>query len=129
MKIYLASRFADRLRLRKIADQIWSLGHEITTTWLSEVAKKPEMTRQEFWRHLARKDLQEIAAADLIIRDVHRISHTGGADVEFGFALGRHQHCMLWLICPKGPRNVFHTLADKIFPSWDACLKELKKYE
>jgi hypothetical protein len=128
MKIYIASRFADRLRLRKIADQIWNMGHEITTTWLSETAKMPDMSRDEFWKKLARKDLQEIAAANLIIRDVHHISSTGGADVEFGFALGRHQHCIIWIVSPRGARNVFHTIADKIFANWDDCLRELKKY-
>src|ERR1039458_5245936 len=128
MKIYIASRFADRLRLRQVADKIWNMGHEITSTWLNEVTKTPSMTREEFWNCLARKDLQEIAASDLVIRDVHKISSTGGADTEFGFALARHQHCLVWTV-GKAPRNVFHTLADKHFDTWDAAIKELKTYE
>ena len=128
MKIYIASRFADRIRLRKIADKLWHMGHEVTNTWLNETTKMPEMTRAEFWSRLARKDLQEIMAANLFIRDVHRISSTGGADCEFGFALARHQHCLIWTV-GKAPRNVFHTLVDKHFDSWDECLKALKNYE
>jgi hypothetical protein len=126
MKIYIGSRFADRLRLRTVADDLWNLGHEITSSWLNETTKMEIMTRDEFWLRLARKDLQEIAAADLFIRDVHRISHTGGADTEFGFALARHQHCLVWTV-GHAPRNVFHTLADKHFDTWAACLRELKK--
>lgn len=126
MKVYIASRFNDRLRLRIVADKIWHLGHEVTASWLSETTKMPEMTRAEFWSRLARKDLQEIASSDLIIRDVHTISHTGGADTEWGFALAQHQHCLLWIVGPT--RNIFHTLADKTFSNWEACLKELKKY-
>jgi nucleoside 2-deoxyribosyltransferase len=75
----------------------------------------------------AMKDLQEISSSDLLIRDVHTISHTGGADTEYGFAMARHQHCMVWLVGPK--RNVFHMLADKHFKTWNECLKELKKYK
>jgi hypothetical protein len=127
MKIYIASRFADRVRLRKVADKIWTLGHEVTSTWLNEVTKMPSMTRAEFWQRLARKDLQEIAASDLFIRDVHRVSHTGGADTEFGFALARHQHCLIWTVGYE--RNIFHTLADKHFANWDEAIKELKKYD
>lgn len=127
MNIYIASRFADRVRLRKIADKIWSLGHAITSTWLNETTKMPGMTREEFWTRLARKDLQEIAASDILIRDVHTISSTGGADTEFGFALARHQHCLVWTV-GHAPRNVFHTLADRHFNTWDACLKELESY-
>lgn len=127
MKIYIASRFADRVRLRKVADKIWSMGHEVTSTWLSEVTKMPAMSRSEFWSRLARKDLQEIAASDLFIRDVHRVSSTGGADTELGFALARHQHCLVWTI-GFAPRNVFHTLVDHHFDNWNDALKELKKY-
>ncbi len=126
MKVYIASRFADRKRLRTMADKIWALGHEVSSTWLQEVHKKKELTRQEFWEHLARKDFQEISKSDLLIRDVHTISHTGGADIETGFALAQHQNCMVWIV--GKPRNVFHTLADKVFPNWTACLKELQNY-
>jgi hypothetical protein len=126
MKIYIASRFADRERLRKHAHKIWDLGHEVTSSWLDEVKKASGMSHDEFWTKLGRKDLQEICASDLLIRDVHDISSTGGADTEYGFALARHQHCLIWLIGPK--RNVFHMLADKHFKNWNEALKELEKY-
>jgi nucleoside 2-deoxyribosyltransferase len=127
MKIYIASRFIDRNRLRGWAAKIWEMGHEVTASWLNEVARVPGMSHDEFWRKLAMKDLQEISSSDLLIRDVHTISHTGGADTEYGFAMARHQHCMVWLVGPK--RNVFHMLADKHFKTWNECLKELKKYK
>lgn len=125
VKIYIASRFADRKRLRPYADKIWHLGHEVTSTWLNEVNKMPGMTKEEFWRVLAEKDLVELGQADLIIRDVHAISHTGGADVEWGLAISQFQHKLRWLIGPT--RNVFHTLAHRRFDSWELCLNALKR--
>lgn len=125
MKIYIASRFADREKLRPIRDKIWAIGHELTNSWLDEVAKIPGMTTTEFWRKLAIKDLCEIAAADLLIRSTQKMSHTGGADCEVGFTLGQYQKKLLWIVGPK--RNVFHELADRHFTSWTACLKALKK--
>lgn len=127
LKIYIASRFADRKRLRKYADKIWNMGHHVTSSWLGEVRKAPGMSRNEFWKKLAVKDLQEISSSDIIIRCLHNVSHTGGADTEFGFALGLHQNIKLWIVSPIGARNVFHTLADRIFGSWDECLRELGK--
>ena len=127
MKVYIASRFTDRKRLRVIADKIWNLGHEVVASWLGEVTKAHGISHEEFWRKLAIKDLQEITSADLIIRDVHNISRTGGADTEFGFALARHHNAMVWLIGKQ--RNVFHMLADKVFKNWDEALKELRKYK
>lgn len=125
MKIYIASRFADRKRLRPIADRLWHMGHEVTSSWLNEVAKPASMDRDTFWRKLARKDEAEIASADLLIRDVHTISRTGGADVEFGMALGQYQRKQVWLVGPV--RNVFHTLADRHFATWEEALRALKR--
>lgn len=125
MKIYIASRFIDRRRLRPIADKIFSMGHDCISSWLQESSKTPYMTRSTYWTKLARKDIEEIFSCDLLIRDVHTISKTGGADTEWGIALARHQNCLLWLV--GKPRNVFHYLADRVFTNWDQALKELKK--
>lgn len=125
MRIYIASRFADRKRLRPYADRIWHMGHEVTSSWLNETSKMTGMSREEFWQVLAEKDLVEVARADILIRDVHAISRTGGADVEWGLCLGQFQHKLRWLIGPV--RNVFHTLAHRRFEDWEQCLKALKR--
>jgi nucleoside 2-deoxyribosyltransferase len=130
MKIYIASRFKDREKLLPIRDKIFAMGHAVVSSWLGEVSKPTQMTRDEFWRKLAQKDFQEISSADILIRSVHQVSETGGASQEQGFAYGRHQNTLVWLVGNNGkPRCVFDTLADKHFSTWDECLAELKKYE
>ena len=60
MKIYIASRFKDREILLPIRDKIFAMGHDVVSSWLGEVSKPTQMTRDEFWRKLAQKDFQEI---------------------------------------------------------------------
>ena len=125
MRIYIAGKFERRPILRPYAAQIWELGHEITSSWLNEVSRMPQMQLGEFMRKLAVKDLTEIRAADLLILDTGVASERGGKEVEFGFALGQHQGKLLWIVGP--PRNVFHWLADRVFESWEHCLTTLEE--
>lgn len=128
MRIYIAGSFVDQKELRAEAHRVWGLGHEITGTWLQEVAKPIGMPDDMFKRKLAIKDLCEVARADLLILDNRR--STGGKNAEWGFALGEFQHKQLWLI--GEPTNVFQYLADEMFSSWDECfyyLADLAKEE
>ena len=120
MKIYIASFFDTRHRLRPFRDALWRMKHEVVSTWLDEVAKPALMSRDEFWRKLALKDLAEIKAADLVIVDTIDLTPRGGREVEMGFAFGGHQGKLIYLVGPI--RNVFHTLVDKKFETWEACL-------
>lgn len=124
-RIYIAAKFERRVLLRPIRDQLWKLGHEVVSTWLDEVARSPLLTSEEFYRKLALKDFCEISAADLLIIDTEEQSDRGGANVEFGFALGLYHKKLCWVVGP--PRNVFHQLADRTFPSWDDCIEVLSK--
>jgi hypothetical protein len=125
MKIYIATRFADRNRIRKLRDKIFAMGHEVVSTWLDEVKRGEGMSHEEFWKKLALKDMCEIASADLIIRDIHSISSTGGADTEVGLTLGGYHKHLLWIV--GKPRNVFHTLADRQFTTWQGCMEALRR--
>ena|SRR3990167_5419252 len=125
MKIYIAARFERRQVVRPYASRIWELGHELTSSWLNETTKLPQMSHGEFMRKLAVKDLTEIRAADLLILDTAEQSTRGGKEVEWGFALGQHQSKLLWIVGP--PRNVFHWLADRIFETWEQCLQIIEK--
>ena len=124
MKIYIASFFDTRERLHGPAATLWKMGHEVVSTWLYEVQKPALMSKEEFWRKLALKDLAEIKAADLLICDTFDVTPRGGREVEFGFALGGFQGKMVYVVGPV--RNVFHTLADKTFESWDECLRHIE---
>lgn len=118
MKIYLAGSFVDQMDLRPMADRLWHLGHEITGTWLQETKRPMSMPEEVFNKKLAIKDLCEVSRADLVILDNRRSS--GGKNVEWGFALGEHQHKQLFLV--GEPSTVFHYLADLTFDTWDDLL-------
>lgn len=123
-KIYIASFFNTRQRLRPIRDELWKLGYEITSTWLDETAKPHGMKLHEFFRKLAIKDIAEIYRADILIIDTIDVTPRGGREVEFGVALGSFQNKLLYLVGPT--RNVFHELVDQAFVDWDECLHFMK---
>jgi hypothetical protein len=124
MKIYVAGSFSSQKRLRLDSHRLWELGHEVTSTWLGEVAKPESMRQMVFDHKLALKDLCEVSAADLVIVDTIQRSSTGGSDTELGYALGAFQHKMVWTIGPI--RSIFHHLADMHFASWDECIEFIK---
>ena len=123
MKIYIASFFDTRSRIRPYADKLWAKGHEVVSTWLNEVARAEGMTTEEFWKKLAVKDLAEVNAADLLILDTTDVTPRGGREVELGFALGRFQSKSVYMVGPV--RNIFHTLVDRRFDSWDGLVAAL----
>lgn len=122
IKIYVAGTFEDQKILREMGSKLWELGHEVTGTWLHEVAQPEVMTSTEFKRKLAIKDIAEVYRADLVILDNRQKS--GGKNVEFGVGLGQFQTKLLWLV--GEPSNVFHYLADRTFETWKEVLDELR---
>ena len=121
MKIYIAASFVSRPRLRPIRDQLWQMGHEVTSTWLDEVAKPEPMTQDEFYKKLAIKDIAELKTANLVIVDLLDPSSTGGRDTELGLALGSFANKQIYLV--GIPVSVFHRLADKTFDDWKTLLE------
>jgi hypothetical protein len=124
-KIYIASFFNTRARIRSMRDELWKLGYEITSSWLDETPKPQGMDLHDFFRKLAIKDIAEIQRADILIIDTIDVTPRGGREVEFGIALGQFQNKWLFLVGPK--RNVFHELVDQAFDDWEACLTFLKE--
>lgn len=122
-RIYIASFFDTRTRLRPVRDELWKMGYEVTSTWLDETAKPAGMSTQEFFKKLAVKDIAEIQKADILAIDTFDITPRGGREVEYGIALGQFQSKLLYVIGPK--RNIFHELADQWFDSWEGCLEHL----
>ncbi len=74
MKVYIGAQFESRMRIRPFAEQLWHLGHTITSTWLHETARPKSMAHEEFMKKLGGKDLAEINAADLFIQDTIKMS-------------------------------------------------------
>lgn len=115
MKIYIAGSFQSQHRLRPLRDKLWKMGHEVISSWLDECAMPPGMTKDEFYRQLAVKDLTEVRAADCIILDTFDQSTTGGRMVEWGYSLG---HPKLKYVIGDAD-CLFLELADFKFKSWD----------
>ena len=124
MKIYTAATFTEQKRIRENKEKLFQLGHTVTATWLEEQVKPEGMSDEQFRRKMAAKDLQEIAASDCLILDLEKPSITSGKMVEAGFALAKHK--LFYVVAPGDtltPGHIFMLLADKIFPSWEACLE------
>jgi len=124
MRIYVSASFVAQKRLRPVRDALWAMGHIVTSSWLDETEQPAGMPRAAFMGKLGVKDIAEITEADLLINDLGEPSTTGGRDIEYGIALGRHQRCQVWIV--GVPRAPFHYLADRIFPDWDKALKAAK---
>ena len=127
MRIYTAATFTEQKRIRDMKEKLFGLGHSITATWLEEQIRPEGMTKEQFGRKMAAKDLQEIAASDCLILDLESPSKTAGKMVEFGFAVAKHK--LIYVVAPGDTLtdgHIFMLLADKIFRSWDECLAFVK---
>lgn len=125
MRVYIAASFVRRNIIRPYRDKLWAMGHEVTSTWLDEVAKPHDMTHAQFFKKLAVKDLCEIAAADLLILETSDII-SEGKNTEFGFALGQFQKKLTYIVGDL--RTPFHFLADGVFQTWDDLLDYIDKH-
>jgi hypothetical protein len=75
---------------------------------------------------MAEVDMYAIINADLLVLDTIDKSSTGGSDTELGAALMRSLLDKNIRVVHIGPyRNVFHTLADHHFESWDDYLSAI----
>ena len=125
MKIYISAGFNERERLRAHRDVLWSLGHDVVSSWLDECKQPEGMTHETFYKKLAVKDVAEVFSADLVIVDFIGPTTSGGRDVEYGVALGRHQRTQLWIVGHPERRSPFHELADAEFADWNAAFTHL----
>ena len=115
MKIYVSGSFVSQKRLRRMADELWHLGHQVVGTWLHETAKPTDMPQKTFYKQLGIKDLTEVKEADCIIMDLLDPSSTGGRYCEWGYSFGQQK-----LRYTVGDvKGVFDVLADQEFKTWD----------
>ena len=128
--IYIASKFASRIRLIPIRQQLIDVGFRVLSTWM---IKDPDMPTDdsaifdslgdslEDCKIMATRDISEIKKADVLIIDTYDIDATGGREVELGYAMGECLECLR-----VGPvRNIFHAIVDKSFNNWGACIQYL----
>lgn len=130
MNIYLASRFALQQEHLPRIKLIESIGHKVTSRWITE---EPALTDEDDpniardradW---AQRDVEDVMDADLLIfwaegPDVPGRAR-GGRHVEFGIAVVWGIH--IWVIGPQ--ENIFHYLPTvRHFDSFNDVLLELE---
>jgi hypothetical protein len=126
MRFYFAARYSRAGELRGYADQLRSLGHEVTSRWLEgghEIAR--EGTTEADHRERARfatEDWADLMRAQVVVSFTETPRSTpnrGGRHVEFGVALATHKRCVV-----IGPReNVFHCLPTvDVYETWEQYL-------
>ena len=121
MKIYVSGTFTAQKRLREQAERLFHLGHEITSTWLTEVAKPDHLSEDEWLFRLATKDVAEVFASDCIIMDIEGKSTSGGRYTEWGVASHPRDAKLRYIVGPM-ERGCFQRLADRHFETWDELI-------
>lgn len=93
MKVYVAGRFTEKLRVRSVMDTLEADGHEITSDWTNEEDNpvnyrtdvSPEIARDFYMQECAEKCVQGVLDADVVLALNHPTA--GGMFVEVGMAI------------------------------------------
>lgn len=112
MKIYIASRFNSRPRLREVRNRLVAGGVEVTSAWLDSerAVDPPSEARQHALRDLADIDLADMLVLDLLDGRGRR----GGMMLEAGYARGIMKHVVV-----IGDADCIFTQLFERFDDWD----------
>lgn len=78
MKLYVAGKYEDKMRVREVMDQFITAGHSITYDWT---------TNEQVSQDQAMADMAGVAEADAVVLVVEKALPYAGTLVEFGIAL------------------------------------------
>lgn len=132
MKVYIASKFSSRYRMRPIKFKLQKMGFTVLSDWIDNnpldetlggdydsIGNHPDASHE-----IAQRDLDQVIECDIFIVDTQDQSPTGGRECELGMALMQSTP----YIYRVGPiRNVFH--AHKLitpYKSWEELLPVLE---
>lgn len=133
LKVYIASKFSSRYRLRPLKFKLEQLGFKVLSDWIDNnpldetiggdydsIGNHPDASHD-----IAERDLRQVKECHIFIIDTQDVSPTGGREVELGMALLREAP----YIFRVGPiRNVFHAHKSIIvMKSWEELLPVLEK--
>lgn len=128
MKIYVASKFSSRYRLRPIKFKLQQLGFNVLSDWIDNnpldetlggdydsIGNHPDASH-----YIAERDISQVLECDIFIIDTQDVSQTGGRECELGMALMAGKQ----LVFRVGPiRNVFHAHKSiRVVKSWEEML-------
>ena len=119
--VYIAGKWESRVRLREMAGALRQGGYHVTSSWLD----RPESDGYVIAEGTTQGplDLDEIDQSNLFILDTLDENPTGGANVEFGYALAHSADRLLVTVGPH--RNIFHPMAAIHFEDWPEVLETL----
>lgn len=132
MKIYIASKFSSRYRLRPIKFKLKQLGFEVLSDWIDNnplddtlggdydsIGNHPAASHD-----IAERDRAQVIECDIFIIDTQDISSSGGRECELGMAIMARKTYIFRI----GPiRNVFHAHKNiKPIKTWEDMILMLE---
>lgn len=143
MKVYIASWFASKNKIRKKAEELRKHGIEVTSRWINETIPgnaTVASVSEDYLRETAIIDIEDILAADTVVlitptkKDYKTIPKPswarGGRVFESGFQYGLmlasrfRKGRRLVIVGPK--ENVFHWLSEvEHFPDWKSFVRSI----
>ena len=124
MRIYLAARYRRLAEMRRSADDLERLGHQVTSRWLRGHHDVPGPLGDPAWPSIGQQDMEDVQAADALIAftEPQRGEGGGGRHVELGMGLAWGKRLLV-----VGPReHLFHTLPSiEVYPTWTDALQAL----
>jgi hypothetical protein len=117
MKIYLAMRYAQVTKYKKLCSELRSKGHEITVDWSEQLNIKPYEKHPKLSEECALRDLKGVEAADTFILVAEYFPDARGILIELGYALRIAQEKKLKIIVVNKERNsvfYYHPLITRV---------------
>lgn len=146
MKVYIAAPYPAREFVQSLVPEFAAAGHEVTSTWaqgtreinFSTVGPSPATEHADLVRHVE-GDLYDIArakalvslTADFCIAEARlpvinpMWYHTGGRQVELGYALAVQQQRSFRIFTVGEPENVFQRGLTTVVPDLPALFRQL----
>lgn len=118
IRVYLAAAWSRQQEIRKVAEQLQTIGVEVTSRWLDERGPAIVQDKAKYRRETAFIDIQDVRRADMLIRFTDNLtsetipSHlgTGARMFEFGLAWGAG----IPVVVVGGTQNVFDMLPNLV---------------
>lgn len=132
-KVYIASKFSSRYRMRPVKFRLQKMGFHVLSDWIDNnpldetiggdydsIGNHPDASHD-----IAERDRAQVLECNIFIIDTQDVSATGGRECELGMALMASKP----YIFRVGPiRNVFHAhKAVRVFRTWEELFPVLEE--
>lgn len=132
MRIYLAAAFQRQAEMRGKRQELRMMGHAVTSRWLDQESAtafgwgQAEIAEGSFAvQEQARRDIEDITAAQAVFSFTDGDLARGGRHVEFGIAIALGKR--LWVIGPR--EHLFHTLGRVAwYETWGELATEMETW-